>query len=40
MNYTVTSNDGHLLTWDQGPGETASSMQLTAGRTAQDYNRH
>ena len=39
LNYTVTSNHGHLLTWDQGHGEIASSMQLIAGRTGQEYNR-
>jgi len=39
LNYTATSNHSHLLAWDQGQGEIASSMQLIAGRTGQDYNR-
>ena len=39
LNYTATSNHGHVLTWDQGQGEIARSMQLIAGRTGQDYNR-
>jgi putative transposase len=39
LNYTATSNHSHLLAWDQGHGEIASSMQLIAGCTGQDYNR-
>lgn len=39
LNYMVTSNHIHLLVLDQGKGEIASSMQLIAGRTAQEYNQ-
>jgi len=39
LNYIVTSNHIHLLVLDQGNQEIASSMQLIAGRTAQEYNR-
>jgi putative transposase len=39
LNYMVTSNHIHLLVLDRGEGEIAQSMQLIAGRTAQDYNR-
>jgi putative transposase len=38
LNYIVTSNHIHLLVRDQGLGEIARSMQLIAGRTAQEYN--
>jgi putative transposase len=38
LNYVVTSNHVHLLVQDQGNGEIATSMQLIAGRTAQQYN--
>lgn len=38
LNYIVTSNHVHLLVHDQGKGEIARSMQLIAGRTAQEYN--
>ena len=38
LNYMVTSNHIHLLAQDQGRGEIARSMQLIAGRTAQEYN--
>ena len=38
LNYVVTSNHIHLLVRDQGSGEIAQSMQLIAGRTAQQYN--
>jgi len=38
LNYIVTSNHVHLLVHDQGNGEIAKSMQLIAGRTAQEYN--
>ena len=38
LNYIVTSNHIHLLVQDQGKGEIAASMQLIAGRTAQEYN--
>jgi putative transposase len=39
FNYVATSNHIHLLVKDQGRGEIASSMQLIAGRTAQEYNQ-
>ncbi len=39
LNYIITSNHIHLLVRDQGRGEIAKSMQLIAGRTAQEYNR-
>lgn len=40
LNYTVTSNHVHLLGYS-GVNRTAipNSMQLVAGRTAQEYNR-
>ena len=39
LNYIVTSNHVHLLVYDSGKGEIARSMQLIAGRTAQEYNQ-
>jgi REP element-mobilizing transposase RayT len=39
LNYVVTSNHIHLLVKDTEEGVIARSMQLAAGRTAQDYNR-
>jgi putative transposase len=39
LDYVVTSNHIHLLVQDQGRGEIAPSMQLIAGRTAQEHNR-
>ena len=39
LDYVVTSNHIHLLVHDQGRGEIVPSMQLIAGRTAQEYNR-
>ncbi len=39
LNYTVTCNHIHLLVHDAGRGEIAHSMQLVAGRTAQEFNR-
>lgn len=39
LNYVVTSNHIHLLVVDRGKGEIARSMQLIAGRTAQEYNQ-
>ncbi len=39
LNYIVTSNHIHLLVQDRGDGEVARSMQLIAGRTAQEYNQ-
>ena len=39
MNYTVTSNHIHLLLQDDGSRDTLpKTIQLTAGRTAQEYN--
>ena len=38
LNYIVTSNHIHLLVMDRGRGDIAQSMQLIAGRTAQEYN--
>jgi putative transposase len=39
LNYTVTCNHIHLLVKDTGRGEIPKSMQLIAGRTAQQYNQ-
>jgi putative transposase len=39
LNYTVTSNHIHLLVQDTHPDVIARSMQLAAGRTAQEYNQ-
>jgi len=39
LNYIATSNHVHLLVQDGGRGEIARSMQLIAGRTAQEYNQ-
>lgn len=39
LNYIATSNHIHLLVLDRGNGEIARSMQLIAGRTAQEYNQ-
>lgn len=39
LNYMVTSNHIHLLVKDTGPNVIAESMQLIAGRTAQEYNQ-
>jgi REP-associated tyrosine transposase len=38
LNYMVTSNHVHLLVKDTGGDVIAQSMQLIAGRTAQEYN--
>ena len=38
LNYVVTSSHIHLLVTDRGEGEIARSMQLVAGRVAQEYN--
>jgi len=38
LNYISTSNHVHLLVADQGNQEIAASMQLIAGRVAQEYN--
>ena len=39
LNYMVTSNHIHLLVKDTGEGVITRSMQLVAGRVAQEYNR-
>ncbi|RLA27786.1 MAG: transposase [Gammaproteobacteria bacterium] len=39
LNYIVTSNHIHLLVVDKGNQEISASIQLIAGRTAQEYNR-
>ena len=39
LDYMVTSNHVHLLVKDTGEDIIARSMQLAAGRTAQEYNR-
>jgi len=39
LNYCVTSNHIHLLVVDSGNNVIPKSMQLIAGRTAQEYNR-
>ncbi len=39
LNYMVTSNHIHLLVRDSGPNVISQSMQLIAGRTAQEYNQ-
>jgi putative transposase len=39
LNYIITCNHIHLLILDRGDNNTARSMQLAAGRTAQQYNR-
>jgi len=39
LNYMVTSNHIHFLVRDTGSEVIARSMQLIAGRTAQQYNQ-
>ena len=39
LNYMITSNHVHLLIKDTGPNVIADSMQLIAGRTAQECNQ-
>jgi REP element-mobilizing transposase RayT len=39
LDYIVTSNHIHLLVKDTGSNVIAQSMQLIAGRTAQEYNQ-
>ncbi|MDB9952425.1 transposase [Porticoccaceae bacterium] len=39
LNYIVTSNHIHLLVKDTGQDVISKSMQLIAGRTAQEYNQ-
>ena len=36
INYIITSTHIHLLIRDRGQGEIKNSMQLVAGRTAQE----
>ncbi len=38
LNFVVTSNHIHLLVLDSGKDVIPKSMQLVAGRTAQEYN--
>ena len=38
LDYIVTSNHVHLPVKDTGENVIAESMQLIAGRTAQEYN--
>jgi REP-associated tyrosine transposase len=39
LNHMVTSNHIHLLVKDTGPNVIVQSMQLIAGRSAQEYNQ-
>ena len=39
LNYRVTSNHNHLLVKDTGRQVSPKSLQLIAGRTAQEYNQ-
>ena len=39
LNYIVTSNHIHLLVLDRGKTEIKRSLQLVAGRVAQEYNQ-
>ena len=39
LNFVITSNHVHLLVKDTGEGVIARSVQLAAGRTAQEYNQ-
>lgn len=39
LNYTITSNHIHLLVRDTGKDVIPKSLQLIAGRTAQEYNQ-
>ncbi|WP_245590108.1 transposase [Desulfonatronum lacustre] len=40
LNYTVTSNHTHLLVFsEEGVTALPRSIQLVAGRTAQEYNQ-
>ena len=38
LNYTITCNHVHLLVLDTGNQVIGRSMQLIAGRSAQEYN--
>jgi putative transposase len=39
LNYTATSSHIHLLVQDMGRNEISKSMQLVAGRVAQEFNQ-
>lgn len=39
LNYVATSNHIHLLVYDNREGVIPKSIQLAAGRTAQEYNQ-
>ncbi len=39
LNYVVTSNHIHLMVWSDDKETVPSSIQLIAGRTAQNYNQ-
>mgnify|MGYP002065507917 FL=1 len=39
LNYVFTSNHIHLLVFDNGKDEIPASLQLVAGRVAQEYNQ-
>ena len=39
LNYTITSNHVHLLIMDTGNDVIPKSIQLIAGRTAQEFNQ-
>jgi putative transposase len=39
LNYTVTSNHVHLLVVDDASNAISKSIQLVAGRTAQEFNQ-
>ena len=39
LNYVVTSNHIHLLVVDSAPDVIPKSLQLIAGRTAQEFNQ-
>jgi putative transposase len=39
LNYVVTCNHVHLLVKDTGRDVISQSIQLIAGRTAQEYNQ-
>jgi len=39
LNYIVTSNHIHLMVKDTADGAISKSLQLIAGRTAQEYNK-
>jgi REP-associated tyrosine transposase len=40
LNYVVTYDHIHLVVKDTGANIIAESMQLIAGRTAQEFNQH